>query len=72
VKKSSPPKKMTKSEAKAQALANSKAIRGNAAVCANCGAIFEQGDLGILSDCIMKDKPTCSHECNKALGQVKE
>lgn len=40
-------------------------------VCASCGKTFKQSQLGYLTDRIMKHKPACSYECNKALGQVK-
>lgn len=39
--------------------------------CANCGKIFIQSPHGLLCNFIMKHKPTCSYECNKALGQIK-
>ena len=38
--------------------------------CANCGKEFLQSNYSLLCDCIMKHKPVCSYECNKALGQV--
>ena len=40
-------------------------------ICANCKKEFEDSDFGKLSRLIMKQKPVCSFECNKALGQVK-
>lgn len=39
--------------------------------CASCGKEFETGDLGQWALIITKQKPACSYECNKALGQVK-
>ncbi len=39
--------------------------------CSNCGKIFVQSPYSVLCNCIMKHKPACSYECNKALGQVK-
>lgn len=40
-------------------------------VCANCGKRFEDTDLGVWTRMILNQKPSCSYECNKALGQVK-
>lgn len=39
--------------------------------CAHCGKEFEESDLGAWGRVINKDKPACSYECNKALGQAK-
>lgn len=38
--------------------------------CAHCKKPFEQTQLGALSDAMLRRKPTCSYECNLALGQV--
>ena len=38
--------------------------------CAGCGNIFQQTQLGALSDAILRRKPVCSYECNLKLGQV--
>jgi hypothetical protein len=38
--------------------------------CAHCKRLFEISQLGDISDAILKHKPACSFECNKALGQV--
>lgn len=40
-------------------------------VCAGCGTIFMQTQLGALSDAIQQHKPVCGYDCNKALGQVR-
>jgi hypothetical protein len=40
-------------------------------VCAHCEAVFLDSDYAKMSRAIMKQKPYCSYECNKALGQVK-
>ena len=39
--------------------------------CANCGKSILLTDYARLSNAILKLKPICSYECNKALGQVK-
>jgi hypothetical protein len=41
--------------------------------CANsaCGKKFMQSVYGQWCDIIMRTKPICSYECNKAIGQVK-
>jgi hypothetical protein len=41
-------------------------------ICANCKKPFESSDYADLCDAIMGHKPSCSYECNKALGQVCE
>jgi len=40
--------------------------------CANCGVEFKQSDYSKLCDFIMKHKPACCYECNKALGQIRK
>ena len=40
-------------------------------VCANCGKEIEISEFSALASFIMKHKPVCSYECNKALGQAK-
>ena len=39
--------------------------------CSHCGKIFVQSPYSALCGMILKHKPVCSYECNKALGQVK-
>jgi hypothetical protein len=39
-------------------------------ICAHCGNEFPQTQLSLLSNAIMRHKPTCSYECNKVLGQA--
>jgi hypothetical protein len=39
--------------------------------CASCGTSFQQSDYSSLADCIMRNKPACSFECNVKLGQAK-
>lgn len=41
-------------------------------ICAHCGTRYEASDLERYSNLILKHKPACSFECNKALGQVKK
>lgn len=38
--------------------------------CGNCGEVFQQSDYGDLCNAIQGHKPSCSFECNNALGQV--
>jgi hypothetical protein len=39
--------------------------------CANCHTMYEDSEYARWCRLIMKHKPACSYECNKALGQVK-
>jgi hypothetical protein len=40
--------------------------------CSNCGVeVGDTSTYSALCDVIMKTKPSCSYDCNKALGQVK-
>jgi hypothetical protein len=47
-----------------------KAGRAQILKCAHCGKEVYYGSMNLLSLAIMKQKPACSYECNKALGQV--
>lgn len=38
--------------------------------CAHCGKEYKQSGYSALCDVIMRHKPACSYECNKALGQA--
>lgn len=39
--------------------------------CSNRGEEFKQSEFGCLATLIMKQKPVCCYECNKALDQCK-
>lgn len=44
---------------------------GKMIACVNCGKVTYHSAYAQLCHFIMKQKPVCSYECNKALGQVK-
>lgn len=46
-------------------------VEPNKQICSNCKKEYEESDYGALCRCIMKYKPACCYECNKALGQIK-